>query len=174
LLDTHTLALSVLAELTELDSRELLRQSDLGQEPDPAFIEWLLELTSLLELVSQRRMTVLKVADFYRNCGKDLGTTKHAIETAPYGDFTPRELIALGIVLTAIEVAVEHFDNPLGRQRREDRLMSNRLFGPVTHHARPGVIHFGLSGLAGLQVAVRWEEHLAKCEGCRVSAACPE
>lgn len=170
MLDTHTLALSVLGELTEWEPRELLRLSDLGQEPDPAFIEWLLELTSLLELVSQRRMTVLTVADFYRNCGEDLETTKYAVETAPYGDFTPRDLIALGIALTAIEVAVEHFDNPLGRQRREDRFMGNRLFGPVACHALPRLIHFGLSGQAGLQVAVRWEEHLAKCGGCRQNA----
>lgn len=170
MLDTHTLAVSVLAELTEWEPKELLRLSDLGQEPDPAFIDWLLELTALPELVSDRRTAVLAVADFYHNCGEELEATRYAIETAPYGNFTPRELIALGIVLTAIEVAVEHFDNPLGRQRREDRLMGNRLFGPAARHARPQVIHFGLSGQAGLEVATRWEEHLAKCEGCRENA----
>jgi hypothetical protein len=155
-----------LGKLTEWPVEKVLENAELRSEPDPGVMAWLLELAQLLETTVEQRGVVMYVSDLVRECGNDLEASKKAMGTPPYNVFTPMELLSLGMPQTAIELARDVLDPERVKVARRNPFFSSDM----PRHAMPWRIHYGLAGQMGLVVAQRWEEHLARCEGCRDNA----
>lgn len=158
--------LEALSRLTGWPVAQVVEHADLGDNPPPEVMAWLLEQAEQFETRAEIRGVVLYLPDIYRDCEGNFARTQSVFETAPFNIFTPSEILGLGLPSSCV-----HLARMVTHPELLDQARANPFFTTeAPRHALPWVIHSSLAGDMGLEVAQRWEEHIARCEGCRDNA----
>lgn len=132
-----------------------------------SYLMWVEKILDKLDLPSDRRTAVVELDQLFRDSNKDLQTCKQAMQAKPQtGERSANELLKLGEVTRAFQVALAHTDTEHG-QRAKRVLLDDPLYLSSPHVDSERIeLAWTEPAVLGEEVAERIRDHVVLCESC--------